>query len=376
MFQSLVVYTILGVILLLLGHISSLRELYFKSNNLRMPFFVWDVNFALFTFSFFSAVRWNVGVDYLAYLKNYLKIQDGHSAILEKEIGFEYLTRFIAGTGLHFSIYFGILAFLQIFFVYYSFRNERYLYPFLGIVIVFGPEYLNWMNGIRQELAATIFVFSIQFIRDRRFLKYLSLILLSSLIHNSAIFLILFYFIPNKEYFKSRFLAFILVILSLIIGSKPFFIFSIIPILNSNGLLLQSLEFASSVQRDMDFGPRRLIIFLLNCFIIWYYPLLKRYFSQTNFISFFNLSFLGFLYFNIFANTGHIFLRPVSYFSIFLVFTTSYLLVYLKNLGGVSLKFVSIFFLGLLYLFFSIVADSSKGIHDSTNYKFFWDHTN
>src|SRR5690554_4193783 len=96
----------------------------------------------------------------------------------------------MARNNVHFSIYFGFLAFLQLFFIYRAFKDQRYLYPFLGIVILFGPEFLSWMNGIRQMLAATMFVFAIQFIQKRQLWKYVGTIVLASLFHTSAIVLL------------------------------------------------------------------------------------------------------------------------------------------------------------------------------------------
>ncbi len=83
-------------------------------------------------------------------------------------------------------------------------------------------------------------------------------------------------------------------------------------------------------RREMAIGPRRISILLLNILTIWYSPKLKQVFKNTNYLIYFNFAFVGVLLYNLFANTSHIFLRPVSYFTIFLALTTAYLLYYLK----------------------------------------------
>ena len=124
-----------------------------------MPFFTWKFYSPPYI-CIFSGVRWNVGVDHLSYLANYENIKAGGEFRSRGiEIGFNLISKLFASWNVHFTIYFAFWAFCQLFFIYYAFKNERYLLPYIGIVLILGPHYLNWMNGIRQTLAACIFVF-------------------------------------------------------------------------------------------------------------------------------------------------------------------------------------------------------------------------
>ena len=382
MIQSFLVYIFFGLILFLLGRLSQIRENDYKLRNKKVPFWTWDVWLALFVFSFVSGVRWNVGVDYMAYLNNYISVQRTGDSLFNKEMGFEFITNIFANSNIHFSFYFGFIAFLQMFFIYNAFKDQRYLYPFLSIVIIFGPEYLNWMNGMRQMLAATMFVFSIQFIVKRQFIKYFITIFLASLIHTSALMLIVFYFISQKDYFRNRVFTFSLFFLTIYLGANN----SWRGILNNLGGLLELLDYDSISERLIllieddqirSFGPRRIGLIIITIITVFYQKKMKLYFEKTYFLIYFNLMIIGFLLFNLLSGTHHIFIRPLVYLIIFSIPTTVYLLVYLShNLRSQFHVFVLVLTLSLSYLPLSIIADVKKGDSDHTNYKFFWYHIN
>jgi hypothetical protein len=380
MFQSFFVYITLGLILFSLGYIAHIRQ---KNNlllNKKTPFWTWEVGLALLVFAFIAGVRWNVGVDHLAYLEYYLKMQNESYLIFEKEIGFEYLTRFFAESGIHFSFYFGFLAFLQLFFIHRACKDERYLYPFLVVVILFGPEFLNWMNGIRQMLAATMFVFAIQFIQKRQLWKYVATIIAASLFHTSAIVLLVLYVIPQKDYFKNRVFTFSLVVLSLYLGMSNTWISNLINLGTYMEFLgyekiSNRLDFYIEEEQIRVFGPRRIVLILITLITFWFQSKLKDYFKNTYFLTYYNLMIIGFLLFNLLGNTHHIFIRPLAYFIIFSIPTTAYLLVYLsKNIKSNLIAFCFTFILTISYLPITLVADSGKNKLDFSNYKFYWDY--
>ncbi len=381
MLQSFLVYGITSVLLIIFGSTAARRERIYSTHGFKTPFWTWEIIFSLLIFAIVSGIRWNVGVDHLAYLNNYQQYQTFGNFLLNKEPGFEFLTKTMASCNLHFSIYFGILAFIQIFFIYYAIRNERYLMPFIGAIIILGPEYLSWMNGIRQLIAACIFVFSIQFIKKRKLLHYIITILIAASFHKSAIFLVIFYFIPEKDYFKNKYLNLGLLALTLIIGSSPSWINSIDfldNILKQIGYdwYAENLSLLLEDHRSSAIGPRRLSILLINAFIIWFSPQLKHRYKTTSFNTYFNFSFIGILLYNLLANTSHVFLRPLSYFTIFLALTSSYLLHFIweSNKNKLSIKFIIIFLIAISYTIFSVIADYGKGQMDWSNYKFFWDY--
>src|SRR5690554_284365 len=380
MLQSFFVYITLGLILYSLGYLAHIRQ---KNNlllNKKTPFWTWEVALALLAFAFVAGVRWNVGVDHQSYLANYLNYQVGGEGIFDKEIGFDYITQLMARNNVHFSIYFGFLAFLQLFFIYRAFKDQRYLYPFLGIVILFGPEFLSWMNGIRQMLAATMFVFAIQFIQKRQLWKYVGTIVLASLFHTSAIVLLVFYFIPQKDYFKHRNLTIGLVIASFLLGNMSFWVeyltqFSYLLSYIGYDWYSENIELLIDNEEIRNIGPRRLSMILTPLLVIWYSPKLKSTFKNTSFLTYYNIGIFGFLLYNVFANMNHGFIRPITYLIIFIVPITAYLLVYLRrHISKMYVMFIITLLIALSYTPLSIIADYGKGKQDFSNYEFYWYH--
>lgn len=380
MLQSILVYGLLSLSLFVLGKNAEAREAYNNRLHQKTSFWTWETVVILFLFAFISGVRWNVGVDHLNYLRIYQEyIVSGHS-YRELEWGFDKITLLFTTLNLHFTFYFGFWALLQIFFIYYSVKDERYLWPIIGILIIMGPYYLSWMNGIRQMVVACMFVYAIHFIKNKKILSYFVFILIASLIHRSAIFLILFYFIPEKDYFKNRYINIGLCVLTLMIGLNPYWLEAT----NFMQILLSSIGYEGysdnldilidSQRREMSLGPRRLSILLLNMLVIWFAPKLRLIYKDTNFLSYFNIAFIGVLMFNLFANAGNIFLRPISYLTIFSLITSSYLLYYLKLKVSKEI-FVLVLILAISNMVISWVVDFDSGDMDTVNFKFFWDYT-
>ncbi len=155
----------------------------------------------LLFFAVIFGMRYNVGVDYLGYLEGYL----WREYVGKNDFLFNLLSEIGWKLNLHYAVYFAIIAFIQVFFFFYAFKDERYLFPFLVFFLFTNGEWLNWMNVIRQALAMCIWIFSIRYIEDKKIGKYLFWCIVAFLFHRSAIVLIIFYPIlkNGKDYFKS-----------------------------------------------------------------------------------------------------------------------------------------------------------------------------
>ena len=151
---------------------------------------------AMLLFAVVFGMRYGVGVDHLGYLDDYKDILNSQHSGKIMEPAFAFITNLFAAASLHYSFYFSFLAFLQIFFLFYTFkRNEERVLPFLVLTLILGGVYLSYMNGIRQQLAFCIFVFSLEFIFKRKPIKHYLLILLAFMFHSSALLLLPIYFL-------------------------------------------------------------------------------------------------------------------------------------------------------------------------------------
>ncbi|WP_409029135.1 EpsG family protein [Gracilimonas sediminicola] len=382
MIQSFILYGLFSFTLWRLGVESWKRQKIYKTKGENLTFWTWDIVFAIIIFSVISGIRWNVGVDYLSYLEGYQNLVEG--AEFNKygtEFGFEYLSSILAKLNLHFVFFFAFWAFIQAFFFYYAIRKERYLMPYVGFIIIWGGYYLSWMNGMRQMIVACMFVFAVQFIKERKFIPYLILLMAAATIHKSAVLLIVFYFFPRKDIYSYRYLNIILLGTSFYIGLNPNWLSAtsiVEQILSIIGYewYSQNLELLIEKKEILKVGPRRILIMALVLVNIWYAPRIKKYFSNTNYLIYFNFMFTGALLYNLFSNASHIFLRPVEYLNIFTILTTAYLLYYFKPQRNyiVSKRFLVVISIVFLYLAISIIAGSYGVKNDHTNFRFFWSY--
>lgn len=379
--QSMLVYGSLAGLLYWLGLIAAARQRIDLAKGKVTKFFCWEILAALILFALVSGARWNVGVDHLSYLAEYRNAQAYGETIREFEIGFETLTRGIALLGIHYSVYFGLLAFLQLFFVYSALQGQRYILPYVGATAVLGVHYLMWMNGIRQMLVATAFLWSVRFIQERRALAYASVILIASLFHRSALALLLLYFMPRRDLFPNRALTVLAAGAALLIGADPGWISAMDrPISQIVGWLGYE-SYAENIDQFLEqsgstaFGPRMISTYLLFIMVVVYSTKAKRQFDRTSFVVFYNLYVAGFILYGLFVNAHHIFLRPITYLTICSLPVVAFTLHHLRSCGRSRIiAFTVTAVLALAYTPLSVVADSGRGGEDFSNYRLFLYH--
>ena len=155
----------------------------------------------------FLAVRYDFGNDYLSYKDIFDDINAFHNFFIDEdehvEAGWQVLCRIFRPLGFQ-----AMIIFLTAFecYIFYRFikKNvpERY-YWFSIFIFVFNPSLmLIGASMLRNELTITLFVLSIDYIRDRKLIPFLAITLLSMQFHSSAIVLFLFYifaYIKNIE---------------------------------------------------------------------------------------------------------------------------------------------------------------------------------
>lgn len=149
----------------------------------------------------FAGVRDNVGIDFNVYKDHYLMFPDIEALNIRRfEIGFESLISLLKMIGLDYQAMFFVVAFITI----YLFAKFYALYsksPILSLILFFLVPlyYLTSLNTIRQFLAVAIFAISIKYILSRSIIKYITLILIATLFHRTALFMIPVYFIGQYK---------------------------------------------------------------------------------------------------------------------------------------------------------------------------------
>jgi len=388
MVQSLIVYSLLMFTMILFAVYASRRNGYISSSGIlvKRSFWRFEVVFPLFLFAIIFGMRYDVGVDHLGYLHGYLqKIHVGKNEplfFLFAEIGWKL--------NWHYVLYFGLIAFTQVLFFFYAFKNERYLYPFLVFFLFTNGEWGFWMNGIRQALAMCIWIFSIKYIEDKKLWKYLIWWVVATLIHKSAIILIVFYPIlrNGRDYFKSIPLQLILLGSAFVLKSAfEVFLPNIESLINTyiNILGADMYERSYNIDRLMESfresdgtGLVYLFRIILNVTIILFSTRLKLFYNSKRFNVIYFFFFIGLLTMYMFP-VGFISLtRPFIYFYIFPSIMYAYFLYYLfkTRLRGTRIgSFHAILYYGLIFIFLGVFYSSIITSNENASfwYQFYFD---
>ena len=292
--------------------------------------------------AFFTAIcafRWNTGVDCFAYTLRLIRgfePEEGNTEYL-----YNGLTQFIAENHLPFSIGLGAMAFGQIFPLVKALQRDRYVLITLPYVLFGNCYFLSYMNGVRQMIVASMFVYACRYIKDRKVGYYLGFIVIGSLIHHSALMLLpLFALGYCHKIIASvgdrRLLLTGIYIGCVILGYTPSF----------QGLISYAEMFSEAAGYDNytdrmglflsegysdevhSFGLMMMSYFMVGLSIIWFGPFLKERYEDK--IPCFNIWYCfavayGCLYFLV-CNVSHVFIRPVQYFQPFQLIMASLLL--------------------------------------------------
>ncbi len=212
MIQTILIYTILAFCLFYFTK-KSLYYTGFKS------ILLYSIPIVLYTLVF--GIRYGVGTDFFNYMNAYIDWDITYASEHEWELCFIWINSFCSYFHFPYPIFFSILAFLQIIFIYLTFKDRKDVLAYSMIMLILlGIGLWNFQNGLRQAIAFVIFLFSIKFIIKKKLSHFIVFIILAVNFHRSAIILFPLYFLYNKQqiYFKKEILQYILLFISFIIS--------------------------------------------------------------------------------------------------------------------------------------------------------------
>lgn len=336
------------------------------------------VLFAVFLYSIIFGVRFGVGMDYFSYLDAY---QNGENSILNKEPGFIFLINFLRSLNAHFSIFFGIVAFVQLALCFRLIKRVPDVYPWLVLTFMLGGQWLVFGNGLRQEVAFAIFVVSLSFLKTgatkKDYLIHFLFILLAIAFHSSAKILILvsLVLIIKKEWFHTIWIQLVVYIIVLFLPSQnnitaffDRFDFLIDFFGYDRYLDLPSNE--SFIYRDIERRAGFFITQIINLICICYSNKVKSYYKeQIPVLSIYNLYFFGILWSGLFG--GSLVLNRINYYFyqfqfIFSAITMAYLMEKKKE------NMYCLYLLLICYLLL-FVATLFRAETNTALYRFFWE---
>lgn len=363
MLQSIIVYSLLFVVMFIFAKVAAKNGSYLRTAKGKVKersFWLFETIVPLLIFAIIFGMRFDVGTDHLSYLSGYYWKDN----VSKGEVLFNGLTHLFQSLDIHYTVYFGVFAFIQVFFFFYAFKKERFLFPFLVFFIFMNGEFLSWMNIIRQSIAICIWLYAIKYIEERKIWKYLFWCVLAMGFHLSAIALIVFYPILRieKNYFKNAkiqliILGFVFIIqflfASLMSRLEPLLQFYQSTIGDgSYAYTMDSLN--DKLGQTQGSGLGYLFKILLNVIIIVYSGKLKKFYNTKRFTIIYFFFFIGLVTLYIFPIGSIILTRPFRYFYIFQSIMYAYFAYYLlksnSELNKAVCIAVIIAFIGIFYL--------------------------
>lgn len=371
MFQSVLVYGFMMFSMYFLGKTSIYKPQYRK--YLRF--------ISVFIFVVFCGLRYDVGVDFLTYNDIFISFTDDYTnasaaiyATQRYESGFKLLVQLCSYLGMGPQVIFAVFALIQISCVYYVFKDERQILPYIGFALIAGGGFFMWMNAVRQITSFTLFLVAAKMLYEKRYLYVLLMSVSACLMHKSAVlFLPVLVLLPflSKSILSIKW-QIILFVFSLVISNLQVWkyfsdiIMSVLSFMGDFGERYSS-DTILDVNVELDFGMRMAITIVLNLVCIFY----SKHMSSTYnpiYNYFYNIFFVGTILMQLFIDNHHL-TRYALYFSSITFAVYSYLLAYLgkqRNKYDVLVKFVVIILL-LLYWFRTLQADDGTA---SILYKF------
>lgn len=350
--QTLLVYILLSIFVVFFCYVSA------KQKREKWMYIAIAIYALVFGF------RYGVGVDFISYKEIYECILAGRPSYYEFEPGFMFFIYLLTDMGFPSEIFFMLIAFFQIFFVFKGIDNKD-IYPYLAFTFMAGCVWLTYSNGLRQQLVFCIFVYTLHFIKERKWIAYYSIIAICTTIHDSAWLMMILYpiLVYREEWIKNIKLQYILLAISLAVMN-----INIIGEVTARfGGLIESLGYAHYVDdtnianetysnllyKETEWGIGAFVILFINIFLIFWSNKIKGYYNSKFLTYSYNLFFIGVLWTYVFNNSS-IFSRINYYFIGFQYIIAAYTLMYLirtkkKQASIIMIILYLLLFVGYMY---------------------------
>lgn len=185
--------------------------------NRQLPFYV----FTFVILLLFLVLRYDYGMDYMAYLKIHSSINSEIASWGQSDVLFKYLN-------IIFTNFYLLIAFVSVYYIgviYWivtsNFKKNEYWFPILLLLI--NPYlFLVHLSSLRQTIAICFVVIAVFFGIKRKIVPYCSFVLLAVGFHQSAILMFPVYFILTESKINTKVKVSIFAGLALLIATPIF----------------------------------------------------------------------------------------------------------------------------------------------------------
>jgi len=303
--------------------------------------------------SFFYAFRnIELGSDFKTYVELYNKSilygTESNLAGKESEYLYIYLNSIFTNLGISYEVFFGFIAAITWYFFIKGSYRFSFLLPLMVFFLLTSGFFFFSHSAIRQSIAIAIFFYSIKFIIEGKFNKYIIFILVASLFHQSALMLLPIYFLRKVQF--NRNIVIILYILSFSKIIKDFIyqyilyalpkMFLSVDSLSIYGHYMEGARVTGSDSMKVGVG-----FFIIN--LAYFYTILKSkkiLKFQPSLSIYYTIFFISVLLFNMFWNVELI-------YRLDLYLLISFVMVFSATIYYSITKIEKIFSIGFLFLF-------------------------
>lgn len=338
---SIVTYLLMALIMYRLGiNTAQLARGIPKSKSIadNNIYFIGSILF----FALMCGLRYRCGMDCESYVDDYNRLLSGNSISEYREYIeplYEYPSKFMAHLKVGRVIYLGFWALVEISFFFLALRTRNYLLPFVGLVLILGPHFGSWNNGIRQTIASCIFVYALVGILDgKKWWSYFVWITVAFFMHKSSLLLVPLFFLKYYNVKPRVYFSVIILLMCVYIGQTGI----LKSAFNGAEQLLSFMEYESYAERfdtilDAEatiksYGPRRIILLVSYLMIIFFSKKMDSFYSNDRL---FRVSFFLFMIYacatELVIGYTSLLTRPFLFFMPFLLICSGYLLNYLKK---------------------------------------------
>ncbi len=362
MFQTFAVYITLIVAMLYLSYIGRAKQ--------QWKYMVYGILIYAIVFG----MRYGVGVDYFNYLNNYnaYSTSSGQWGVSENfEAGFGFMTGLLASVHAHFTVYFGLIAFLQLFFTFLALKDEHRLYPYLVFSFMIGSYWLSYSNCLRHILAMGIWIWAVKFISEKKIWQYYLAIAVACTMHTTALVLLLFYPIFR---WRQGWLRNIYVQLGLLAAALLLMTMNPLQnLINNFDTLISMAGYEAYLESDRTtqlngeatLGLGFLVSLTINILLIVYSNKVKDYFKSKYLNIAYDLFIVGIMLKYIFINSM-LFLRASYYFIYMIIIVTAFTMYYARQKNK-PLLYALVALFGFLFL-----GTVLNGDDNTASFIFFW----
>lgn len=381
MLQSIFVYTFLASTMLC----SAIS--YSRNNYSTISIKDVRIIYIIIIYGVICGIRFNVGVDYMAYYNSYISyLRYGVSeAEVSQELGWLWYTKLLASQGLHYSLYFASIAIVQISLIVFTFKRYPKLLPYVIMTFFLSEWFILSQNVLRQITVTFIFLFVAIKYPKLSLYKAIVLSLVTTLIHTTGILMILFLPLVRLDWNKIHTHPFVLIVLYVclaFIGAKIKVLDSII----SNPLFAIILSgsdyqyYMTSNQLEQGLesivGMGFILNIIVKCILFSQYRCISNIYPNSRFKNWFYCYYLGLCITALFP-TSILFTRLFWYLTVFRIPVYAMFFKYcFDNLKKSSIKSLR-FQLGTIVLICLLILSTTsmflKPEGGNMVYKFYWD---